>query len=285
MNQQILSLFSGFGISDLLDIILIIFVIYTIVTYARSTRAASLVKGIFFLVLAYILSGPGFAKFYAFNWVLKQLLNIGLISIVVIFQPELRRALEYIGRGGIMKGQVSMSRARITEFVEQIVSSIGYFAARKEGALIVFERETALSDIAETGTMIDAKISAELIDNIFYKGAPLHDGAAIVRGDRILSAGCVLPLTENTNLSKDLGTRHRAGIGMSENSDALVLIVSEETGIISMAMDGKLSRFLDLKTVEKTLLTYYIDREDIKNARFAGLAGIWRNLNESKKDQ
>lgn len=282
MYQDIKTLLSGFGISDIFDIILIIFVIYTIILYARSSRAASLVKGIGFLILAYFVSG--WIKLYTFNWVLGQLLNVGLISLVIIFQPELRRALEYIGRGGILKGQVNMERARITEFVEQIVSSIGYFAGRKEGALLVFERETALSDIAETGTMVDALISSELINNIFYKGAPLHDGAAIVRGDRILAAGCVLPLTANTNLSKDLGTRHRAGIGMSENSDALVLIVSEETGIISMAMDGKLSRFLDLKTVEKTLLTYYIDREDIKNARFAGLAGIWRNLNEPKKD-
>ncbi|MCF0150065.1 MAG: TIGR00159 family protein [Firmicutes bacterium] len=282
MNQYISALFSGFGISDIFDIILITFVIYTVIAYARSTRAASLVKGVVVLLVAYLVSS--WIKLYAFNWLLGQVLNIGLISVVIIFQPELRRALEYIGRGKIVKGQVSMSRARITEFVEQIVSSIGYFAGRKEGALLVFERDTALSDIAETGTIIDARISSEMIGNIFYKGAPLHDGAAIIRGDRILAAGCVLPLTENTNLSKDLGTRHRAGIGMSENSDALVLIVSEETGIISMAMDGKLSRFLDLKTVEKTLLTYYIDREDIKNARFAGLAGIWRTLNETNKN-
>ncbi|MBR0114615.1 MAG: diadenylate cyclase CdaA, partial [Firmicutes bacterium] len=266
---------------DIIDILLISFVIFVILNYARTSRAASLAKGIIFLILAYFFSS--LAHLYAFNWVLGQVLNVGLISLVVIFQPELRRALEYIGRGKFAKGQISMSRAQKEEFADQVVASIGYFAARKEGALIVFERETALSDIAETGTIIDARLSQELIDNIFYKGSPLHDGAAIIRNDRILAAGCVLPLTENTNLSKDLGTRHRAGIGVSETSDALVLIVSEETGIISMAMDGKLSRFLDLKTVQKTLLNYYIDRKDIKSSSVDFLTEIWRRLDGTKQ--
>ncbi|MBQ6261710.1 MAG: diadenylate cyclase CdaA [Firmicutes bacterium] len=281
MNINVPSLLTGIGFSDIIDILLISFVIFVILNYARTSRAASLAKGIIFLVLAYFFSS--LAHLYAFNWVLGQVLNVGLISLVVIFQPELRRALEYIGRGKFAKGQISMSRAQKEEFADQVVASIGYFAARKEGALIVFERETALSDIAETGTIIDARLSQELIDNIFYKGSPLHDGAAIIRNDRILAAGCVLPLTENTNLSKDLGTRHRAGIGVSETSDALVLIVSEETGIISMAMDGKLSRFLDLKTVQKTLLNYYIDRKDIKSSSVDFLTEIWRRLDGTKQ--
>ncbi|MBQ3579212.1 MAG: diadenylate cyclase CdaA [Firmicutes bacterium] len=281
MNINVPSLLTGIGFSDIIDILLISFVIFVILNYARTSRAASLAKGIIFLVLAYFFSS--LAHLYAFNWVLGQVLNVGLISLVVIFQPELRRALEYIGRGKFAKGQISMSRAQKEEFADQVVASIGYFAARKEGALIVFERETALSDIAETGTIIDARLSQELIDNIFYKGSPLHDGAAIIRNDRILAAGCVLPLTENTNLSKDLGTRHRAGIGVSETSDALVLIVSEETGIISMAMDGKLSRFLDLKTVQKTLLNYYIDRKDIKSSSVDLLTEIWRRLDGTKQ--
>ncbi|MBQ1888316.1 MAG: diadenylate cyclase CdaA [Firmicutes bacterium] len=281
MNISVPSLLTGIGFSDIIDILLISFVIFVILNYARTSRAASLAKGIIFLILAYFFSS--LAHLYAFNWVLGQVLNVGLISLVVIFQPELRRALEYIGRGKFAKGQISMSRAQKEEFADQVVASIGYFAARKEGALIVFERETALSDIAETGTIIDARLSQELIDNIFYKGSPLHDGAAIIRNDRILAAGCVLPLTENTNLSKDLGTRHRAGIGVSETSDALVLIVSEETGIISMAMDGKLSRFLDLKTVQKTLLNYYIDRKDIKSSSVDLLTEIWRRLDGTKQ--
>ena len=281
MNISVPSLLTGIGFSDIIDILLISFVIFVILNYSRTSRAASLAKGIIFLILAYFFSS--LAHLYAFNWVLGQVLNVGLISLVVIFQPELRRALEYIGRGKFAKGQISMSRAQKEEFADQVVASIGYFAARKEGALIVFERETALSDIAETGTIIDARLSQELIDNIFYKGSPLHDGAAIIRNDRILAAGCVLPLTENTNLSKDLGTRHRAGIGVSETSDALVLIVSEETGIISMAMDGKLSRFLDLKTVQKTLLNYYIDRKDIKSSSVDLLTEIWRRLDGTKQ--
>ncbi len=277
MIETITSLLASISFSDIIDIMIISVVIFVILNYARASRAASLAKGIIFLIIAYFVSG--LAHLYAFNWMLGQVLNVGLISLVVIFQPELRRALEFLGRGKFSKGQNSLSRAQKEEFAEEVAASIGYFASRKEGALLVFERETALSDIAETGTMIDAKLSQELIDNIFYKGAPLHDGAAIIRGNRVLAAGCVLPLTENTNLSKDLGTRHRAGIGITEVSDALVLIVSEETGIISMAVDGKLSRFLDLKTVQKTLMNYYIDRKDIKTSSMDLLSEIWRKTN------
>ncbi len=280
MIQTITSLFAAVKFSDVIDIMIISVVIFLILNYARTSRAASLGKGIIFLILAYILSS---GRLYVFHWLLGQILSVGLVSLVIIFQPELRRALEYIGRGKFAKGQNSMTRMQKEEFIDQIVASIGYFASRKEGALLVFERETALSDIAETGTIIDARLSQELIDNIFYKGSPLHDGAAIIRADRILAAGCVLPLTENTNLSKDLGTRHRAGIGVSEASDALVLIVSEETGIISMAMDGKLSRFLDLKTVQKTLMTYYMDRKDIRSSSRDLLSMIWRNYNGTQQ--
>ncbi len=159
---------------------------------------------------------------------------------------------------------------------DMIVRAVEYFAAKKEGSIIVIERETALSDIAETGTIIDAELSEELLENIFYKGSPLHDGAVIIRDERILAAGCVLPLTENAGLSKDLGTRHRAGIGISEVSDAIVLIVSEETGIISMATDGKLSRFLDLRTGEKTLLGCYLGKIEHPNSGAAIFNGIFR---------
>ncbi|HUM55648.1 MAG TPA: DNA integrity scanning protein DisA nucleotide-binding domain protein, partial [Bacillota bacterium] len=147
-------------------------------------------------------------------------------------------------------------------------------------ALIVIERETALEDICETGTIINADISAELIVNLFYEGSPLHDGAVIVRGDKLYSAGCVLPLTQNKNLSKDLGTRHRAGIGITENSDALVLVVSEETGIISIAEDGKLDRFLDIKTVEKILLNVYINKGTEKQV--SGLKSAINRLGRKK---
>ena len=146
--------------------------------------------------------------------------------------------------------------------VGQLVEAIDSMSASRTGALIVIERETALNDIAETGTIVDAAISAQIIGNIFYEGAPLHDGAMIIRGDRLHAAGCVLPLTQNKNLNKELGTRHRAGIGIAENSDALVIIVSEETGIISIAQNGKLTRFLDVKKIEKTLYNIYLEESN-----------------------
>ena len=149
------------------------------------------------------------------------------------------------------------------------------------GALIIFEREIALTDIIETGTIVDAEISEQLIGNIFYEGSPLHDGAAIIRNGRLYAAGCVLPLTQNKNISKELGTRHRAGIGITENSDALVIIVSEETGIISMASDGQLSRFLDSKTVEKTLLNMYLGKPEA-NGTMAVIPRIFNKFRRKK---
>ena len=167
-------------------------------------------------------------------------MNIGIIALVVIFQPELRRGLEYVGRNKIVKapfGQVDKAKAK--QITDEFVKALTSFSETRTGALIVIEKEVSLTDIAETG-------------------APLHDGAVIIRGDKVYAAGCVLPLTENKELNKDLGTRHRAGIGITENSDAITLIVSEETGVISYAVSGKLTRFLDAKMVEKLLLNLYI---------------------------
>lgn len=260
--KNILDIFSNIGFSDVVDIVIIAFVIYAIIGYVRDTRAAQLAKGLAFLLVASFIAKE--ANFYTVSWILGKVLEVGLIALLVIFQPELRRGLEYLGRGQLLgkDSMTRMSKERAMANVDAIVRSVEYFSARKEGALMVIERKTAVQDIAETGTIIDSNLTELLIENIFYKGSPLHDGAAIIRGDRILAAGCVLPLTEKQNLSKDLGTRHRAGIGVSEVSDALVLIVSEETGIISMAIDGKLSRFLDLKAVEKALLGYYLSKID-----------------------
>ena len=195
-------------------------------------------------------------------------MSIGIIALVVIFQPELRRGLEYVGRSKIVKapfGQLDKEKAKA--LTDEFVKAVDEFSRTKTGALIVLERETALSEFAETGTVVNADISAQLLGNIFYEGAPLHDGAAIIRGDKVFAAGCVLPLTENKNLNKSLGTRHRAGIGITENSDAISLIVSEETGIISMAVNGKLTRFLDTKNVEKTLLNLYLNGEAAESGK------------------
>ena len=200
-----------------------------------------------------------------------------MIGVIVIFQPELRRALEYMGRSQLMKGSFSqMDKEKGKHITAQIIRAIENFSANRVGALMVFEKETSLMDIIETGTVIDAEISDQLLGNIFYEGAPLHDGALIIRQDRAYAAGCVLPLTHDKSISKDLGTRHRAGIGITENSDALVLIVSEETGAISMASEGKLTRFLDIKTVEKMLLNMYWNNEPKK----ASIAFIPKTINK-----
>lgn len=252
---------SNISVFDALDILIVSFVIYKILGFIRETRAQQLVKGLLVLVVAFFFSD--LLHLYTLNWILKGTMTLGVIALVVVFQPELRRGLEYVGRSKIVKapfGQLDKDRAKI--ITDEFVKAVDSFSSSKTGALIVLERETALSDISETGTEINADISAQMLGNIFYEGAPLHDGAAIIRGDKIFAAGCVLPLTGNKSLNKNLGTRHRAGIGITENSDAIAIIVSEETGIISMAVDGKLTRFLDTKNVEKTLLNVYLAEYD-----------------------
>lgn len=259
MVQRLISIVSVLEFTDVLDILIIAFIAYWLIGYLRKTRAAQLVWGVLIVFLIYAVAD--FVHLYTLSWLLEKVFAVGLVALVVVFQPELRRALEFIGRGRFSPFSFYMQAESYTANVDIIVRAVDYFAARKEGALIVIENQTALQDVADTGTPLDAKLTEQLLENVFYKGSPLHDGAVILRRDRILAAGCMLPLTENPNLSKDLGTRHRAGIGITEISDALVLIISEETGIISMAQDGKLSRFLDLKTLEKALLNLYIAKE------------------------
>ena len=250
---------SSVGITDVLDIAIIAFLIYKLLGFIRETRAEQLAKGLLLLVVATVLSK--WFHLYTLHWLLSGILSAGLIAIVVIFQPELRRALEYLGRSRITNvfGEVDKEEAK--RIVGQFVEAVESMSASRTGALMVIEREISLNDIVETGTVIDAQITAQMIGTIFYEGTPLHDGAVIVRGDKLYAAGCVLPLTQNKELNKELGTRHRAGIGITENSDALVIIVSEETGVISIAQNGKLTRFLDGKKIEKKLLNLYFEGE------------------------
>jgi len=261
MKDYILTLISSIRINDVLDILITAFVIYKILGFIKQTRAQQLVKGLLIIIAAYFASA--LLDLNTINWLLKGLFTFGLFAVVVIFQPELRRGLEFMGRSKFSVGSISqLDSEKAKHIVDEISSAAGEFSQSRTGALIVFEREIALDDVTESGTQLNAEISAQLLGNIFYEGAPLHDGAVIIRGDRIYAAGCVLPLTENKNLNKSLGTRHRAGIGISERSDALVLIVSEETGIISVAEDGRLRRFLDEKDVEKILLGMYLTGKD-----------------------
>ena len=275
MERFFENVFSGIGITDIVDILIVAFVIYKLLGLIKQTRAEQLLKGVLVLVVATFVTD--LMNLHTINWLLKGTVALGAVAILVVFQPELRRALEYMGRSQLMKGSFSqMDKEKGKHITAQINRAIENFSANRVGALMVFEKETSLMDIIETGTVIDAEISDQLLGNIFYEGAPLHDGALIIRQDRAYAAGCVLPLTHDKSISKDLGTRHRAGIGITENSDALVLIVSEETGAISMASEGKLTRFLDIKTVEKMLLNMYWNNEPKK----ASIAFIPKTINK-----
>lgn len=254
--------FSGIAISDVIDILIVAFVVYKLLGLIKQTRAEQLLKGVMLLVVATFVSD--LLNLHTINWILKGTVALGAVAILIVFQPELRRALEYMGRTKFMKGSSNrLDKEKGKQITSQVIKAVDIFSAERVGALIVFERDTNLTDIAETGTIIDAEISEQLLGNIFYEGAPLHDGAVIVKDGRVRAAGCVLPLTRNNNISKSLGTRHRAGIGITEHSDSLVLIVSEESGIISIAEDGQLTRYLDLKTVEKTLLNMFLNPENM----------------------
>ena len=256
MNQFFQNIISNIGINDVLDILIVAFLFYKLLGFIRETRAEQLAKGLLILVIVALLAS--WLHLYTLQWILSNLVNVGLIAIVIIFQPELRRLLENLGRNKLISNFSGIDLEEAEEITMELTEAMLSMSKTKTGALIVIERETALTDIIETGTVIKAGIQKEMIENIFYEGAPLHDGALIVRGDKLWAAGCVLPLTEDKKLSKELGTRHRAGIGITENSDALVFIVSEESGIISKAEDGKLQRRLGKQDIEALLNGIYI---------------------------
>lgn len=255
------NVFVGFRLIDVLDIVIVAYLVYKILGFIQETRAQQLVRGLVVLGIVFFLSD--FLNLYLLNWLLRNFVTMGLFALIVLFQPELRRGLEQLGRRNIVSGQFrSLDKENAIEVVKEIVAAVDDFSATRTGALIVFERETMLNDIIETGTIVDARISVRLLGNLFYEGSPLHDGAVIIRGDRIHAASCVLPLTEKKNIGRNLGTRHRAGLGVSEVSDALVIVVSEETGVISVAENGNFRRFMDLKSVEKILLGVYMPQEE-----------------------
>ncbi len=260
--QFFANIFSDFGLADAIDIIIVTFVVYYLLKLILETRAQQIIKGILLLVAATFVSDV--LELHTLNWMCKGALTLGAVAVLIVLQPELRRALEFMGRGRIISGIGSGEKENSKRVVMAIANAVEKFSSEKTGALIVFERQTVLEDYAETGTVLDAEITQQLLGNIFYEGAPLHDGAIIISGTKLYAAGCVLPLSSSQSISKDLGTRHRAGIGITENSDAIALIVSEETGIISMAEDGRLERFLDTKTVEKRLLEIYLSNMKIK---------------------
>ena len=265
--------------TDLLDILIVAYLIYQVILFVRRTNSNNIAKGIVLILIALWLS-------YIFdltmiNFLLRRTVELGLIALLILFQPELRRALERVGSG--FKSNRRISTTELETAISQTVQACVEMSASRTGALIIFERAEDLSSIMATGTIVNADVSAELVKNLFYNKAPLHDGAVIIREARIAAAGCVLPLTQSRNLSKELGMRHRAGIGLSEQSDALVIIVSEETGAISFAMDGSLKRHLN-----GAMLTELLHQElivDEKNAYWNDrLKEWWAKLRKKERN-
>ena len=271
MLSSIQSIMSNFRPEDALDIAIVSYIVYKMIGFIRETRAMQLIRGLVIIIVAFFVSD--IFNLYLLNWLLKSLFTMGLFAVVVLFQPELRRALEQVGRKNLMNTNSfrNIDKNKAVETVDSLVSAIDDFSATRTGALIAIERETMLNDIIETGVVVDAEISIRLLGNLFYEGSPLHDGGVIIRGARIHAASCVFPLTEKKNIGRNLGTRHRAGVGLSEVCDALIRIVSEETGVVSIAEDGKIRRFVDLKTIEKMLLNMYLPSERGMYGRVAKL--------------
>ena len=248
-----------FRVLDLIDVLLVTILIYQLIKLTRKTRASQVLKGVgLFVVFAGVCELIGLTMI---SWVLETFLSLGAVLLVVLFQPELRKAFERFGRGKIFVPGASEEGDQ-TRVVEELQKAILNMSKHKIGALIVFERKTGLRDFMESGVELNAQISTELVENVFYPKAPLHDGAMIVRKGIVAAAGCFLPISDNKNLPSELGTRHRAALGISEVSDCIVIIVSEETGAISCANEGVLARSLDLKTLRATLEEIFISSEN-----------------------
>ncbi len=263
--QNLLYQIPRIGISDIIDILVVSFLIYTVLRLVRSSSAARVAWTVLVLLIATWLTSV--FDLYACNWILNKILELGFISLVVIFQPEIRRAMERFGGKFFLNLVDPASKKSVEESaIEATVSACEIMSKERVGVLLIFERSVSLEEYFKTGTLIDAKVTEQLLRNLFFPKASLHDGAVIVRGGRIAAAGCVMPLSENTHLSSDLGTRHRAGIGTSEVSDAVVVIVSEETGTISVAIGGMLKRHLAPQTLEKLLSNELMTNDDAKRS-------------------
>ncbi|MFZ5596815.1 MAG: diadenylate cyclase CdaA [Bacillota bacterium] len=252
LNAIKFSLFESFSLTSVIDILIVAFVLYRLMLLIKGTRAVQLLKGLAVLVVA--TAASSLLQLYTLQWLLKQAMTALVVALPIVFQPELRRALEKLGGGSLFGRQyANMGKAEIEQLVGEVVRAVRILSKEKIGALIVLERSTGLEEHIDTGIKMGGLVSGELLVNIFIPKTPLHDGAVIIRGDRIMAAACVLPLTQGQNLNRSLGTRHRAGIGITEESDALAVIVSEETGTISLAVEGVLARDLDEKLLADRL--------------------------------
>lgn len=252
--QRLLEYVQSIEVWDVVDILSIAFLAYQLIKLVQKTNSSRIIKGVGLVLIALWLSS---GRLRALNYLIAHIVDIGILALLILFQPEIRRVLEQMGSSKWsffrLFSRPQVDRQALERAIEETVSACGDMSRSRTGALIVFERELQLDEHVRSGTRLDAEISTELLKNIFFVKAPMHDGAAIVRNGRLLGAGCMLPLSRNVNLSRDLGMRHRAGIGMSENSDAVVVLVSEETGSISVAVGGMLKRHLMTETLEQLL--------------------------------
>lgn len=272
--NQIRLIFSNMSFASIIDIVIVYFLIYYGYILIKNMRAKQLVKGIFLIIV--VMKLTSIFKLYALNWILENTVQVGFIALIVIFQPELRRALEFIGRSSMFSlTTLDKNQDTSEKVIKEVSSAVTSLARQKIGALIIFEQKTGLNEIIDTGTKLDSSISSGLLINIFIPNTPLHDGAVIVRNYRLAAAGCFLPLTDNNLLSKDIGTRHRAAIGITEKSDCVAVIVSEETGYISYAVDGRLYRNIDVNELERILSGIYFEEE--KPNLFNKLRGKYEN--------
>ena len=288
LPQKLVDMFLTLQITDILDILIIAYMVYRLLGLVRRNNATRVLKGVLLILLVLWISSYGLR---GLNYLLSHILEWGIVALIILFQPEIRRLLEQMGSSQwkIMSifSKPAVDEETLTAAISQTVQACGDMSRSRTGALIVFERQNQLDEILRSGTKLDAQVSSELLKNIFFVKAPIHDGAVIIRSGRVLGAGCMLPLSRNVNLSKDLGMRHRAGIGMSENSDAVVVLVSEETGAISVAVGGMLKRHLMTETLEQLLRNELMPQsgEDPAGGKKGVRAGLKALLPQGRKEK
>ena len=271
--SMIINTIKNISIWSVLDILVVSYIFFKGYMLIKETRAEQLLKGIALIVallpISYLL------RLDMLYFILSKTITIGVLTIIIIFQPEIRRALEHIGRSAFDDLHVMQDDEALEEVITELVNAVENLADTATGALIAIEQSTGLGEVISNGTELDAKVSSALLENIFVVNTPLHDGATIIRNDRIVAAGCVLPLSNNTTINKKLGTRHRAGIGLSETSDALIIIVSEETGTISLAVNGRLTRNYDKKKKKSILIRIMINRREKRVKTLGEKVKVW----------
>lgn len=261
-------------IKDIIDVGIVSYIIYKIVLLVRGTRAVQLLKGILVLIAVWAIST--WFNLYTLKWLMNQMFTFGVVSILIIFQPELRRVLEQLGRGKLFARTSSLDRDVVIEQIDGVMKAVQHMASRKIGALIVFERDTGVNELIESGIQMESRITSELLINIFTPNTPLHDGAVIIRGNQIMAAGCYLPLSENPFISKELGTRHRAAIGVSEVCDAISIIVSEETGQVSLALNGMIVRDINEESLISKLFEELSPKMKDNAKERATVSSFWK---------